>query len=126
MNTHVIAHLNTPLSIKPQVPAKSINPCQTHNLYPKTCTCTCRYRYSWVWVQVAEKNPRVTHEKHYQYPYIAHLIVSRKAENAVQVTKTLYNIIEQPLLSSTIQFHLRKAAVRAIVKSKCSHLFVAH
>ena len=51
-------------------------------------------------------------------PYITYLIVSWKAENAVQVTKTLYNIIKQPLLPSTIQFHLKKAGIRAVVKSK--------
>jgi len=31
----------------------------------------------------------------------------------------LYNIIKQPLLPSTIQFHLKKTGIRAVVKSKC-------
>ncbi len=57
-------------------------------------------------------------------PYITYLIVSWRAENAVQVTKTLYNIIKQPLLPSTIQFHLKKAGIRAVIKSKCPLLFV--
>jgi len=59
-------------------------------------------------------------------PYTAYLIVSWKAENAVQDTKMLYNIIKQPLLPSTIQFHLKKTGIRAVVKSKCPLLFVEH
>jgi len=51
-------------------------------------------------------------------PYITYFIVFWKAENAVQVTKTLYNIIKQPLLSSAIQFYLKKGVIRAVVKSK--------
>src|SRR5229473_2583390 len=35
-----------------------------------------------------------------------HLITSRKAENAVQITKTLYDIINQPLSAKTVRHHL--------------------
>jgi hypothetical protein len=59
-------------------------------------------------------------------PFTAYFIVSWKAENAVQVTKTPYNIIKQPLLPSTIHFHLKKAGIRAVIKSKCPLLFVKH
>ena len=59
-------------------------------------------------------------------PYTAYLIVSWKAENVVQVTKMLYNIIKQPLLPSAIQFYLKKEVIRAIVKSKFPLLFVDH
>jgi DDE superfamily endonuclease len=47
-----------------------------------------------------------------------HLITSGKAENAVQVTKTLTNIINQPLSASTVCLHLKKAGMKAVVKSK--------
>src|SRR5216684_5138263 len=47
-------------------------------------------------------------------------------ENAVQDTKTLYNIIKQPLLPSTIQFHFKKTGIKAVVKSKCHFLFVEY
>jgi hypothetical protein len=59
-------------------------------------------------------------------PYTIYFIVFWKAENAVQVTKTPYNIIKQPLLPSTIHFYLRKADIRAVVKFKCPFLFVKH
>jgi hypothetical protein len=59
-------------------------------------------------------------------PYTAYFIVSWEAKNAVQVTKTPYNIIKQPILPSTIHFHLKKAGIRAVVKSKCTLLFVEH
>jgi hypothetical protein len=59
-------------------------------------------------------------------PYTAYFIVFWKVENVVQVTKTPYNIIKQPLLPNTIHFHLKKAGIRAVVKSKCSLLFIKH
>ena len=47
-----------------------------------------------------------------------HLITSGKAENAVQVTKALTNIINQPLSANTVHLHLKKAGMKAVVKSK--------
>jgi hypothetical protein len=58
--------------------------------------------------------------------YTAYFIVFWKAENVVQVTKTPYNIIKQPLLPSTIHFYLKKAGIRAVIKFKCPFLFVKH
>ena len=55
-----------------------------------------------------------------------HLIISGKAENAVQVTRSLTNIINQPLSPSTVCLHLKKAGMKAMVKSKCSILFIKH
>ena len=52
-----------------------------------------------------------------------HLITSGKAENAVQVTKALSNIINQPLSTSTVRLHLEKAGMKAMVKSKHHLLF---
>ena len=51
-----------------------------------------------------------------------HLITSGKAENAVQVTKALSNIINQTLSANTIYLHLKKADMKAVVKSKHSLL----
>ena len=47
-----------------------------------------------------------------------HLITSGKAENAVQVTKALTNIINKPLSANTVCLHLKKAGMKAVVKSK--------
>ena len=58
--------------------------------------------------------------------YATHLITSWKAENAVQVTKTLCNIINQPLSPSTVHDHLKKAGMKAVVKSKCPLLSAKH
>src|SRR6266550_594210 len=38
-----------------------------------------------------------------------HLIITRKAENAVKVTKTLKNITNQSLSPTTVRHHLKKA-----------------
>src|SRR6201996_2377625 len=46
-----------------------------------------------------------------------HLISTQRAENAVQVTKTLTNIINQPLSPSTTHLHLKKAGMKAVVKT---------
>ena len=51
-----------------------------------------------------------------------HLITLGKAENAVQVTKALSNIINQTLFANTIYLHLKKADMKAVVKSKHSLL----
>ena len=55
--------------------------------------------------------------------HAVHLITSQKAENAVQVTKTLRNIINQPLSPSTVHLHLKKTSMKAVVKSK--HPFIS-
>jgi len=46
------------------------------------------------------------------------LITTRKAENAVQITKTLRDIKNQPLSSETVHWHLKKAGLKAVVKAK--------
>ena len=58
--------------------------------------------------------------------YAQHLIISGKAENAVQVTKALSNIINQPLSANTICLYLKKAGIKTIVKSKCPLLSAKH
>ena len=55
-----------------------------------------------------------------------HLISTQRAENAVQVTKTLANIINQPLSPSIICSHLKKAGMKAVVKTKCVLLSARH
>ena len=51
-----------------------------------------------------------------------HSISTGRAETAVQVTKTLTNIINQPLFANTVFQHLKKAGMKAVVKSKHSVL----
>ena len=58
--------------------------------------------------------------------HAVHLITTRKAENAVQVTKTLKNITNQSLSPTTVQRHLKKAGIKAVVKTKCPLLSVKH
>ena len=48
--------------------------------------------------------------------YAIHLITTRKAENAVQVTKSLKNITNKSLSTTTVQRHLKKAGMKAVVK----------
>ena len=55
-----------------------------------------------------------------------HLICTRKAENAVQVTKALTNIINQPLSANTVHLHLKKSGMKAVVKSKRPLLSAKH
>ena len=55
-----------------------------------------------------------------------HLITSHKAENAVQVTKTLSNIINQPLSPNTVHQHLKKSGMKAVVKRKHPLLSAKH
>ncbi len=50
--------------------------------------------------------------------YAIHLITSRKAENAVQVTQALRNITNQPLSAKTVCRHLSQAGMKAVVKRK--------
>ena len=49
-----------------------------------------------------------------------------KAENAVQVTKTLSNIVNQPLHPNTIHQHLKKSGLKAVVKKKWPLLSAKH
>ena len=58
--------------------------------------------------------------------HAVHLITSQKAENAVQVTKTLRNIINQHLSPSTVCLYLKKTGMKAVVKSKRPFLSVRH
>ena len=50
--------------------------------------------------------------------YAQHLISTGRAETAVQVTKALTNIINQPLFANTVCQHLKKVGMKAVVKSK--------
>jgi Transposase len=47
-----------------------------------------------------------------------YLIISRKAETAVEISKTLANIINQPLSAKTIARQLKKTGMKAVVKKK--------
>ena len=55
-----------------------------------------------------------------------HLITSDKAENAVQVTKALGNIINQPLSANTVRHHLKKSGMKSVVKTKHPILSARH
>src|SRR5882762_3060850 len=50
--------------------------------------------------------------------YAQHLITSRKAENAVQVTKTLLDIKNHPLSPQTVHRQLKEAGMKSAVKKK--------
>jgi len=50
--------------------------------------------------------------------HAVHLITSQKAENAVQVSRALQNITNQPISAQTVRRHLRKAGMKAVVKKK--------
>ena len=54
------------------------------------------------------------------------LITSGKADNAIQVTRALTTIINQPLSANTIHLHLKKAGMKAVVKSKYPFLSAKH
>ncbi|KIJ09355.1 hypothetical protein PAXINDRAFT_87551 [Paxillus involutus ATCC 200175] len=45
-----------------------------------------------------------------------HLISTHRAKNAVQVTKSLTNIINQPLHPNTVCQHLNKTGMKVVVK----------
>jgi len=47
-----------------------------------------------------------------------HLITFLKAENAVQVSKTLNSIINQSISAKTVHCHLSSAGMKAVVKKK--------
>ena len=55
-----------------------------------------------------------------------HLISTGRAETAVQVTKALTNIINHPLSANTVHQHLKKAGMKAVVKSKFPVLTAKH
>jgi len=50
--------------------------------------------------------------------YALRLIGTGKAENAVQVTKTLSNIVNQPISAQTVRNGMKKAGMKAVVKKK--------
>jgi hypothetical protein len=58
--------------------------------------------------------------------HAVYLITSQKAENAVQVTKTLCNITNLSLSSSIVCLYLKKAGMKAVVKHKCHLLLAQH
>ncbi|KIJ69572.1 hypothetical protein HYDPIDRAFT_79956, partial [Hydnomerulius pinastri MD-312] len=45
-----------------------------------------------------------------------HLITTRRAQNVVQVTKALSDVINQPLYPNTVCQHLKKTGMKAMVK----------
>ena len=47
-----------------------------------------------------------------------YLIGSGRAENAVQVTNALRDVVNQPLFTQTIQNRLKKVRLKAVVKKK--------
>jgi len=55
-----------------------------------------------------------------------HLISTHRAETAVEVTKTLSNIINKPLHPTTTCRYLKKAGMKAVVKSKHPLLSAKH
>src|SRR6266566_3102842 len=58
--------------------------------------------------------------------HAVHFITTRKAENAVQVTKSLKNITNQSLSPSTVRLYLKKAGMKAVVKIKRPLLSAKH
>ena len=58
--------------------------------------------------------------------HAVHLITTRKAENAVQVTKSLKTITNQSLFPNTVRQHLKKAGIKAVVKRKWPLLSAKH
>ena len=55
-----------------------------------------------------------------------HLITTKKAENAVQIIKSLKTITNQSLSLTIVQQHLKKAGMKAVVKRKHPLLSVKH
>jgi hypothetical protein len=54
------------------------------------------------------------------------LITSGKAENAVQITRTLKDIINQPLSAKTVYHYLFQAGMKTVVKKKRPFLSKHH
>ena len=50
--------------------------------------------------------------------YAKHIIRMRKADNAVQVTKSLRDVTNQSISSQTVRRNLREAGLRPVVKRK--------
>ena len=67
------------------------------------------------------KSPQEVTQKSFQRPNICHaicLIGSGRAENAVQVTKALKDVVNQPISIQTIGNGLKKVGSNAVVKKK--------
>src|SRR6266481_8023375 len=58
--------------------------------------------------------------------HAVNLITSEKAEIAVQVSKALQTITNQPVTSQTVCRHLRRTSMKAVVKKKRSLLSTRH
>ena len=58
--------------------------------------------------------------------YAKHLIRMQKADNAVQVTKSLEDVINQSISSQTVRHSLHKAGIRPVVKKKHPLLKLSH
>ena len=58
--------------------------------------------------------------------YAKHLIHMQKADNAVQVTKSLVDVTNQSILSQTVRHSLCKAGIRSVVKKKHPLLKLSH
>ena len=54
------------------------------------------------------------------------LISSGKAENAVQVTKALTNVVNQSLSATSVCWHLKKTGMKAVIKSRCPSTWHHH
>jgi hypothetical protein len=50
--------------------------------------------------------------------HTVYLIISRKAETAIEISKTLANIINQPLSAKTIARQLKKTGIKAVERRK--------
>ena len=58
--------------------------------------------------------------------YAARLVTSGKVDNAVQVTKALSNLTNQPLSAQTVRNHLKGHGLKARVKKKRPLLSAKH
>ena len=63
---------------------------------------------------------------HVVYKRCQSVICSGKAEDAVQVTKALQDIKNQPISSQTMHCHLKKAGMKAVVTKKSPLLSICH
>ena len=50
--------------------------------------------------------------------YAICFVTTQKAENAVQITKTLHNLTNQSISSKTVRMSLKMAGMKAVVKTK--------
>jgi transposase len=66
------------------------------------------------------KNPtgRPTKLSSTNVQHAVHLITSQKADNAVEISRTLRNITNQPLTAQTVRRHLKTIGMKAVVKKK--------